>query len=88
MPARLRRRGWHSPGPLCGDKVLVAHGGVGYGELEDPVKHHAAAAGAPAVEAEHELIQVAGQMRVIHRSLVGAQQPPLGQRSDPMHSGL
>ncbi len=61
---RLRRRGRHCPGPLGGDKVLVAHRVVGNGELEHPVEDHPAVAGAPAVEAEHELIQVTDQVRV------------------------
>lgn len=32
----------------------------------------------PGREAKHELIEVAGQVRLIGRTLVGAQQPPLG----------
>ena len=79
VPARLGRRGRHRPGPLGGDKVLVAHRLVGSGEFEHPVEDHPAAPGASAVEAEHELIQVAAQVGGLHRSLVGAQQPPLGQ---------
>ncbi len=82
VPTRLRRRGRHSPRPLRGDEILVAHGVVGDGEFEHPIGHHPAAAGAAAVEAEHELIQVAGQVRVVHRALVRAQQPPLGQRDN------
>ena len=85
VPAYLRRRGSHSPGPPGGDEVLVAYRVVGYGEFEHAVEDHTAAAGAPAVEAEHELIQVAGQVRRLHRALVGAQQPAFGQRDDPMH---
>ena len=79
VPARLGRRGRHRPGPLGGDKVLVAHRLVGNGEFEHPAEDHPAAPGASAVEAEHELIQVAAQVGGLHRSLVGAQQPPLGQ---------
>jgi hypothetical protein len=52
---------------------------VGDSELEKPVEHHPAAAGTATVEAEHELIEVAGQMRTINRSLVCSQKPPLGQ---------
>ena len=37
MPTRLRRRGQHSPRPLRGDEILVAHGVVGDGEFEHPV---------------------------------------------------
>src|SRR6266511_5924189 len=43
--------------------------------------------GSAGVEAEHELVQVARQVRVVHRSLMGAEQPPLGQRGDPVHPG-
>ena len=48
---------------------------MGHGKLQDPVEQHPSAARAAAVEPEHELVQVAGQVRRIHRSLVGAQQP-------------
>ena len=40
-----------------------------------------------AVEAEHELVQVAGQVCGVHGSLVSAQQPSLGQGGDPMNTG-
>jgi len=73
------------PGAPGDDQVLVADRVVNDGELKHPVEHHPAAAGAAAVEAEHEFVQVAGQVRVIHRALVGAQQPPLGQRGYPMY---
>lgn len=39
------------------------------------------------VEAEHELIQIAEQMRIIDRALVGAQQPALAQGGDAVHGG-
>jgi hypothetical protein len=60
---------------------------VADGELENPVEDEASAAGGAAVEAEHELVEVALQVRPVDRSLVGAQQPPLGQGGDPMHAG-
>ena len=87
VPAPLRRRGRHCPGPLGGDEILVAHRVVGDGKFEHPIEHHPTAARAAAVEAEHELIQVAGQVRLVHRALVGAQQPPLGQRDNLVHGG-
>ena len=87
MPAPLRRRGRHCPGPLGGDEILVAHRVVGDGKFEHPIEHHPPAARAAAVEAEHELIQVAGQVRLVRRALVGAQQPPLGQRDNLVHGG-
>ena len=40
MPAHLRRRGSHSPGPPGGDEVLVAYRVVGYGEFEHAVEDH------------------------------------------------
>jgi hypothetical protein len=58
---------------LGGDEVVVAHRVVGDGEFEHPVEDHPAASGAAAVEAEHELIQVAGQVGIVYRALVGAQ---------------
>jgi hypothetical protein len=67
--------------------VCVAHRCVPNGTLEHSVEHHALAAGVTPVEAEHELVEVRVQMRVVDGTLVGAERPPLGQRGDPMHSG-
>ena len=75
------------PRPLAGDDVVVAHRVVADGELEHPVEDQPAASRAAAVEAEHELVQVALQVRLVDRTLVGAEQPPLGQRGDPVHGG-
>ena len=79
VPTGSRRRRWLHFGCGVNDEVSVAHRVVRDGELEHPVEHHPAAAGAAAVEAEHELIQVAGQVRGVDRALVRAQQPPLDQ---------
>ena len=46
---------------------------MSHGEFEHPVEDHPAAAGAAPVEAEHELVQVARQVRVVHRSLMSAE---------------
>jgi hypothetical protein len=73
--------------PLAGHDVAVAHWVVPYGELQQPVEDEPTASRAAAVEAEHELVQVALQMRLLCRALVRAQQPPLGQRGDPVHRG-
>lgn len=73
--------------PCGGDEVLVAHRRVGHGELEDPIEDHAAAGRVAAVEPEGELVEVVGQVRGIGRALVGAQQPPLDQGCDPVHTG-
>ncbi len=87
FPARLGWRWRPSPRPSVDDEVLVAHRIVGDGELEHAVEHHSAAARTATVEAEHELVQVARQVRLVHRALVGSQQPPLRQRGDPVYRG-
>jgi hypothetical protein len=46
---------------------------MGDGELEDAVEDQTAATGTAAVEAEDELVEVAGQMGVVRRALVGAE---------------
>lgn len=82
VPARQQRRGRYCPGPAAGDDVSVAHRVVADCEFEYSVEHHPATPGVASVEAEHELVQVAGQMRVIDRALVGSQKPSLGQRGE------
>jgi hypothetical protein len=57
------------------------------GELEYAIEDKAAATGSAAVEAEDELIEVAGQVGLFHRALVGAEQPPLDERSHAVHAG-
>ena len=79
MPSPCGRRGRHLLRPWPGDEILVAHRHVGDGQFEYPVKHHATTAGAAAVEAEHELVEIADQMSVVDGVLVGAQEPTLGQ---------
>ena len=81
------RRGRHFARAPSRDDVPVAHRGVRDGEFEDSVEHHSAATGSPAIEAEHELVQVAGQVRDIHRALMGPEQPSLGERGEPVHAG-
>ena len=67
--------------------VCVAHGRVPHRKLEHSVEHHSPAAGVPPVEAEHELVEVVVQMRVVDGTLVGAENPPLGERGDSMDGG-
>src|SRR5580700_7128334 len=67
-----------------GDQVPVPHRIVPGGELEHAVEDQAPAAGPAPVEAEAELVQVALQVLVLDRALMGAQQPALGQGSDPV----
>src|SRR2546430_1809724 len=69
------------------DQVPVPHRMVADGELEHAVEDQAPAAGPAPVEAEAELVQVALQVRVLDRALVGAQQPALGQGGDPVDPG-
>jgi hypothetical protein len=57
------------------------------GELQHPVEDHASAARPTSVEAEDELVEVTLQVRLVDRTLVGAEQPSLGQRGDAMDSG-
>jgi hypothetical protein len=75
------------PWPLTGHDVVVAHWVVAGRELEHSVEDEPAASRAAAVEAEHELVQVALQMRLVDRALMGAQKPPLGQRRDAVNTG-
>jgi hypothetical protein len=60
---------------------------VADGELEHAVEDQAPAAGPAPVEAEAEFVQVALQVLVLDRALMGAQQPALGQGRDPVHPG-
>ena len=74
-------------GARVDDQVAVANRFVVDGELKDAVKHEPPAARRAAVEAEHELVQVSLQVRLVDRALVGAEQPPFGQRGDPVDAG-
>jgi hypothetical protein len=60
---------------------------VGDGELEHAVEDEAAAVGSASVEAEHELVEIALQVGLVDRALVGAEKPAPDQRGDPMYSG-
>jgi hypothetical protein len=60
---------------------------VAGGQVEDAVEHEPAAACVAPVEAEHELIEVGLQVGGVDRALLGAEQPPLGERRDPVHCG-
>ena len=79
--------GWVRLGLGVEDEVAVADGFVANGELEDPVEDQASAAGGAAVEAEHELVEVALQVRLVDRALVGAEQPAFRQGGDAVHTG-
>src|SRR5215469_17527472 len=68
MPARRRRGRRDLPWPLARDDVAVAHRIVAGGEFEHPVEHQAAAGRPAPVEAEHELVQVALQVRFLDRA--------------------
>jgi hypothetical protein len=60
---------------------------VPHRKLEHSVEHHFPAAGVPPIEPEHELVEVAVQMDEVDCTLVGAHNPPLGQRCNSMHGG-
>ena len=65
---------------LGGEEVLfVATAEALDGELKYPIEQHPAATGTAPIETEHELVEVASQVRVVDGALMGAQQPPLGQ---------
>ena len=87
MPASCWRGRRDLSWPFACNDVAVPHRIVTGGELEQPVEDQAAASRAAPVEAEHELIQVTLQMRFLDRALMRTQQPPLGQRGDPVHRG-
>ena len=61
------RRGWDLPWPLTDDDLVVSHGDMTDGELEHPVEDQPSAAGVAAIEAEHEFVQVAVEVRLVRR---------------------
>ena len=82
-PASLRR---YLPSPAS-SRSLDDGFAVRGREFEHLVEHQPATPKATSVEAQGEFIQVAGEMRVGDRPLVGAKRPPLGQRGDSVHHG-
>lgn len=60
---------------------------VGNGDLQYLVEDQAAAARAATIEVEHGLVQAALQVPLLDRYLVGPEQPALGERDDPVHTG-
>ncbi len=79
MPSPFGRLGGRLPRPSAGNEILETHRLVGHGQLEHAIKHHAAAAGAAAIEAEHELVEVVAHVGTVGGPLMRSQQPPLGQ---------
>ena len=82
-----RRGGWLRLALGVSDQVPVPHRIVADGEFEYAVEDQPPTAGPAPVEAEAELVQVALQVLVLDRALVGAQQPALGQGGDPVDPG-
>jgi hypothetical protein len=82
-----RWHGWPRLGPWVDDQVAIAHRVVADSELKHAVEDHPPASGRSPVEPEHELVEVALEMTVINAALMGAEQPPLGQGSNPVHAG-
>ena len=69
-----------------GDEVVVANRIVTDCEFEHAVEDESAAARGAPVEAEHELVEIALQMSLIDGALMGAEQPALCKRGDPVHA--
>lgn len=69
------------------NQVPVFDGVVVNGKLEQAMEQQSAASGGSTVKPEDELIQITGQMFRVHGTLVCAQQPAFGQRSDPVNAG-
>jgi hypothetical protein len=68
-------------------EVAVAHGLVADRQFQCSEEEQAASPAVSVVEAEHELVEVAGQGGRGDRALMGAQQPPLEQRGRAMDAG-
>ena len=68
------------------DEVVVANWIVTDCEFEQAVEDESAAARGAPVEAEHELVEIALQMSLVDGALMGAEQPALRKRGDPVHA--
>ena len=77
--------GSYFAGAPAGDEIPIAH--LADSQLEHAIEHHTPAARAAAVEAEHELVEVADQVGVVDGALVSPQEPTLGQRGYAMYGG-
>lgn len=86
-PKKVSPKPPRSGGMGVDDQVAIADRGVRDGQLEHPEEEHPAAARAASVGAEDELVQVALQVCLVDRSLMGAQQPSFGQRRDAVDAG-
>ena len=58
-----------------------------HGVLDEAGEAVADALGGAAVEAEHVLVEVGGEVLLAHRAVVGAQEPALGEAEDEMDAG-
>ncbi len=67
----------YRPWFLSGGDIAVTHGVMPDGEFEHSVEEQPSAAGLAAVEAEHELVQVTLEVRLVESTLVGTEQPSL-----------
>ena len=68
MASAMPQLGWAAAGSPIGDKLRVAQRIVSYSELEYPVEDHPAATRTAAVEAKHELVEIAGQVGGVNRT--------------------
>jgi hypothetical protein len=84
----LRRHGWLLPLPPVRDEILQAHRLVTDRQFKHAEEHHTTGAGASAVAAKHELIEVTEQVGFVVGAMVGPpQQPSLDQRDNAVHGG-
>lgn len=86
MSPSPRRHGWHLLRLGVGDELSVAHRIVVDGELEQSVEEEPSARRASAIEAEDRVVEVILEMSVVEATLMRAREPPLGERSDPVHT--
>src|SRR3954454_6596051 len=75
------RSGW-------GGDDLAVSGGPGLdGLLDQPGETVADEGGGAAIEPEHVLVEVGGEVLLAHRAVVGAQEPAFGEAEDEMDAG-
>jgi hypothetical protein len=86
VPAFIRWGWGHGLGVSGRDEIPIPHRPVNNSQIQNPIEQHSAAPGVATVEAEHELVQGAGQVRSVHGSLVSAQQPSLAKGGDPVNA--
>src|SRR5436305_5530261 len=69
------------------DEISVAGRLDAHGVLDEAGEAVADPLGGAAVEAEHVLVEVGGEVPLAHRAVVGAEEPALGEAEDEMDAG-